>query len=29
VFLLLGFAAGVVNVVRVAGVSNGPGHGPQ
>jgi F0F1-type ATP synthase assembly protein I len=29
VFLLLGFAAGVVNVVRVAGVSSGPGHGPQ
>jgi ATP synthase protein I len=29
VFLLLGFAAGVVNVVRVAGVSSGPGHRPQ
>jgi ATP synthase protein I len=26
VFLLLGFAAGVVNVVRVAGVSSGPGQ---
>jgi ATP synthase protein I len=25
VFLLLGFAAGVVNVVRAAGVSSGPG----
>jgi ATP synthase protein I len=25
VFLLLGFAAGVFNVVRAAGVSNGPG----
>jgi len=29
VFLLLGFAAGVVNVVRVAGVSSGPGHNSQ
>ena len=27
VFLLLGFAAGVVNVVRAAGVSSGPGSG--
>jgi ATP synthase protein I len=25
VFLLLGFAAGVVNVMRAAGISNGPG----
>jgi F0F1-type ATP synthase assembly protein I len=25
VFLLLGFAAGVVNVIRAAGVSGGPG----
>jgi ATP synthase protein I len=25
VFLLLGFAAGVVNVIRAAGVSSGPG----
>ena len=25
VFLLLGFAAGVINVMRAAGVSNGPG----
>ena len=29
VFLLLGFAAGVVNVMRAAGVSSGPGHKPQ
>jgi ATP synthase protein I len=29
VFLLLGFAAGVINVMRAAGVSSGPGHGPQ
>jgi ATP synthase protein I len=28
VFLLLGFAAGVVNVMRVAGVSSGPGASP-
>jgi ATP synthase protein I len=27
VFLMLGFAAGVLNVVRAAGVSNGPGSG--
>jgi ATP synthase protein I len=27
VFLLLGFAAGVMNVIRAAGVSNGPGSG--
>ena len=27
VFLLLGFAAGVVNVVRAAGISSGPGSG--
>lgn len=27
VFLLLGFAAGVVNVMRAAGVSSGPGQG--
>ena len=27
VFLLLGFAAGVVNVMRAAGVSSGPGSG--
>jgi ATP synthase protein I len=27
VFLLLGFAAGVVNVIRAAGVSSGPGSG--
>jgi F0F1-type ATP synthase assembly protein I len=27
VFLLLGFAAGVINVMRVAGVSSGPGPG--
>ena len=26
VFLLLGFAAGVVNVIRAAGVSSGPGQ---
>ena len=26
VFLLLGFAAGVINVVRTAGVSSGPGE---
>ena len=25
VFLLLGFAAGVLNVIRAAGISNGPG----
>jgi ATP synthase protein I len=29
VFLLLGFAAGVINVMRVAGVSTGPGQGPR
>ena len=29
VFLLLGFAAGVINVMRAAGVSSGPGQGPQ
>ena len=29
VFLLLGFAAGVVNVMRAAGVSSGPGQGSQ
>ena len=29
VFLLLGFAAGVVNVMRAAGVSTGPGQGPR
>jgi ATP synthase protein I len=27
VFLLLGFAAGVINVMRAAGVSSGPGIG--
>jgi ATP synthase protein I len=27
VFLLLGFAAGVVNVMRAAGISSGPGSG--
>jgi ATP synthase protein I len=27
VFLLLGFAAGVVNVIRAAGLSSGPGSG--
>ena len=27
VFLLLGFAAGVIYVIRAAGVSNGPGSG--
>jgi ATP synthase protein I len=27
VFLLLGFAAGVVNVIRAAGLSRGPGPG--
>jgi ATP synthase protein I len=27
VFLLLGFAAGVVNVIRAAGISSGPGTG--
>ena len=27
VFLLLGFAAGVVNVIRAAGISSGPGPG--
>ncbi len=26
VFLLLGFAAGVVNVIRAAGISSGPGQ---
>ncbi|MCX7312520.1 MAG: AtpZ/AtpI family protein [Hyphomicrobiales bacterium] len=29
VFLLLGFAAGVLNVMRAAGVSSGPGQKPQ
>ena len=29
VFLLLGFAAGVVNVMRAAGVASGPGQKPQ
>jgi ATP synthase protein I len=29
VFLLLGFAAGVVNVMRAAGISSGPGQGRQ
>ncbi len=29
VFLLLGFAAGVINVMRAAGVSTGPGPRPQ
>ena len=29
VFLLLGFAAGVINVMRAAGVSSGPGKGPR
>ena len=29
VFLLLGFAAGVVNVMRAAGVSSGPGQGKR
>jgi ATP synthase protein I len=29
VFLLLGFAAGVVNVMRAAGVSSGPGQGSR
>ena len=29
VFLLLGFAAGVINVMRAAGVSTGPGKGPR
>ena len=28
VFLLLGFAAGVINVMRAAGVSSGPGSRP-
>jgi ATP synthase protein I len=28
VFLLLGFAAGVINVMRAAGVSSSPGTGP-
>jgi ATP synthase protein I len=28
VFLLLGFAAGVINVMRAAGVSSRPGSGP-
>jgi len=27
VFLLLGFAAGVINVIRAAGISSGPGSG--
>jgi ATP synthase protein I len=29
VFLLLGFAAGVINVMRAAGVSSGPGQRPK
>ena len=29
VFLLLGFAAGVINVMRAAGVSTGPGQKPR
>ena len=29
VFLLLGFAAGVVNVIRAAGISGGPGQGSR
>ena len=29
VFLLLGFAAGVINVMRAAGVSSGPGQRPR
>jgi len=29
VFLLLGFAAGVINVMRAAGVSTGPGQQPK
>ena len=29
VFLLLGFAAGVINVMRAAGVSSGPGQGKR
>jgi len=29
VFLLLGFAAGVINVMRAAGVSNGPSRGSR
>ena len=29
VFLLLGFAAGVLNVMRAAGVSSGPGPGSR
>jgi len=29
VFLLLGFAAGVLNVIRAAGVSSGMGQGPR
>jgi ATP synthase protein I len=29
VFLLLGFAAGVINVMRAAGVSSGPGQRSQ
>jgi ATP synthase protein I len=29
VFLLLGFAAGVINVMRAAGISSGPGQRPQ
>jgi len=29
VFLLLGFTAGVINVMRAAGVSSGPGQGSR
>jgi ATP synthase protein I len=29
VFLLFGFAAGVVNVIRAAGISSGPGQGKR
>lgn len=29
VFLLLGFAAGVINVMRAAGVASQPGQGPR
>src|SRR5258706_8610970 len=29
VFLMLGFAAGVLNVMRAAGVSSGPGQQPK
>ena len=29
VFLLLGFAAGVINVIRAAGISTGPSQGPR